>query len=216
MIKKNIKLRINTALFLLALLLLMIKFDLVLIYVLIIFGVLSVIEFIQITKKFILPKFSRYFVNLFFITYLSLYCYLFFFLSNFTQTKVILYMLLLGCIASDIGGFVIGKLIKGPRLTKISPNKTYSGAIGSICFSYIVISIMIFLYTNNFSYLALVVSIITSISCQIGDLAFSFLKRKAKIKDTGFFLPGHGGILDRLDGILLGIPLGFFSVIVLI
>ena len=216
MIKNNIKLRIHTAIFLLALLLLMIKFNLVLLYVLIIFGVLSVIEFIQITKKLILPKLAGYFINLLFITYLSLYCYLFFFLSNYTQSKAILYILLFGCIASDIGGFVIGKLIKGPRLTKISPNKTYSGAIGSICFSYIVISFTIFLYTNNFSYLALVVSIITSISCQIGDLAFSFLKRKAKIKDTGFFLPGHGGILDRLDGILLGIPLGFLSIIVLI
>ena len=52
---------------------------------------------------------------------------------------------------------------------------------------------------------------ITSISCQLGDLFFSYLKRKAKVKDSGNFLPGHGGVLDRLDGILLGIPFGFLT-----
>ena len=60
------------------------------------------------------------------------------------------------------------------------------------------------------------ISIITSISCQIGDLFFSYLKRKAKIKDTGKFLPGHGGVLDRVDGILLGFPTGLISLILFI
>ena len=76
----------------------------------------------------------------------------------------------------------------------------------------VVFSGSIFFLTNNFSYLILIIAIITSIACQFGDLFFSFLKRKAKIKDTGNFLPGHGGILDRLDGIFLGIPIGFISV----
>jgi phosphatidate cytidylyltransferase len=69
---------------------------------------------------------------------------------------------------------------------------------------------------TNFNFVILIVALLTSISCQIGDLFFSFLKRKAKIKDTGNFLPGHGGVLDRIDGILLGIPVGIFTIILLI
>ena len=68
-------------------------------------------------------------------------------------------------------------------------------------------------FTKNFSYTLLIIAVITSAACQFGDLFFSFLKRKAKIKDTGNFLPGHGGILDRLDGIFLGLPLGYISLI---
>ena len=216
MITKNTKLRIKTSLSLLTLVLLMIKFDFISLYVLIIFGILSIIEFIQITKKIFSQKILIYLINFFFISYLSLFCYLFFFISNFSQLKVILYTMLFGCIASDIGGYVVGRKFKGPRLTKISPNKTYSGALGSILLTFFTISSLIFLFTGNFSFLVLIVSIATSISCQIGDLIFSFLKRKAKIKDTGIFLPGHGGILDRLDGILLGVPLGFISTILLV
>ena len=122
-----------------------------------------------------------------------------------------IYCLLIGCIASDIGGFIFGKLFKGPKLTKISPKKTYAGAIGSIFLTSIVISILFFIFFGKFNYGILVLSIITSLGCQIGDLFFSYLKRKAKIKDTGNFLPGHGGILDRVDGILVGIPSGFIS-----
>jgi phosphatidate cytidylyltransferase len=108
-----------------------------------------------------------------------------------------------------MGGFIFGKLFKGPKLTKISPNKTYSGAIGSIIFSVIVFSSLIFYFTGEFNYLILFTGIIISTACQIGDLFFSHLKRKARIKDTGNILPGHGGVLDRLDGIFLGIPFGF-------
>ena len=102
----------------------------------------------------------------------------------------------------------MGKIFKGPKLTKISPNKTYSGAIGSIIFTCFAISSSLFLLTNNFTYIVLLTSVLISISCQIGDLFFSFLKRKAKLKDTGSFFPGHGGVLDRIDGILFGVPSG--------
>ena len=123
---------------------------------------------------------------------------------------------MLGCVASDIGGYLFGKFFKGRKLTKISPNKTYSGAIGSVILTNISISILYFLYTNSASYLILIVSTITSFGCQIGDLFFSYLKRKAKIKDTGSILPGHGGVLDRLDGILLGVPAGYILLILII
>ena len=94
-------------------------------------------------------------------------------------------------------------------MTKISPNKTYAGAIGSLILSSLVIYFFIIYLKINFSYSFLIIGIGTSIACQIGDLLFSYLKRKARIKDTGSILPGHGGILDRLDGILFGLPIGF-------
>ena len=86
----------------------------------------------------------------------------------------------------------------------------------SLIFSLLSFSLAIYLFTANFSYKIILIGIVTSIFCQIGDLFFSFLKRRAKIKDSGNFLPGHGGILDRLDGIFLGIPAGFFTLIYVI
>ena len=110
---------------------------------------------------------------------------------------------------------MFGKIFKGPKITKISPNKTFSGALGSIIFTCLVVSSSLFFFTNNFSQLVIILSVIISLSCQLGDLFFSFLKRKAKIKDTGTFFPGHGGILDRMDGMLLGIPFGLIFIIIL-
>jgi len=114
------------------------------------------------------------------------------------------------CAFSDIGGFIIGKIIGGKKLTKISPNKTISGSVGSFIFS--VIPILVFDFENliflnykitfNEIYLCLMISLI----CQIGDLIISFFKRLNKIKNTGNILPGHGGILDRIDGIIFCIP----------
>ena len=124
-------------------------------------------------------------------------------------------MLLLTCIASDIGGFVFGKTFKGAKLTKISPNKTISGAIGSLIFSSLFIFIFIYYLTKSFDPYIIIVGCIISISSQIGDLFFSFLKRKSFLKDSGNFLPGHGGILDRIDGMLLGIPVGFLILLIL-
>ena len=131
------------------------------------------------------------------------------------QLKILLFLILFTCIASDIGGFVVGKIFKGPRLTKISPKKTKSGSLGSILFSGVFFSIGIFYLTNTVNIKIILVGLLTSIVCQIGDLFFSFLKRKSNVKDTGNFFPGHGGVLDRLDGILLGLPFGFIFLILL-
>ena len=95
------------------------------------------------------------------------------------------------------------------------PNKTISGAIGSLIFSSLFMLISIYYLTKNFDPYTIIIGCITSISCQIGDLFFSFLKRKSFLKDSGNFLPGHGGILDRIDGMLLGIPVGFLILLIL-
>tara|TARA_S200000501_G_scaffold119359_1_gene112160 strand:- start:300 stop:716 length:417 start_codon:yes stop_codon:yes gene_type:complete len=134
---------------------------------------------------------------------------------NNTLLKYTLSIILFGCIASDIGGFIFGKIFKGPKLTKISPNKTYSGAIGSIVLTLITVSILFYYFLKIFNLDTIILALVVSIFCQLGDLLFSFLKRKAKIKDTGNILPGHGGVLDRLDGIYLGVPVGILTLALL-
>ena len=212
MISKNFKKRIITSLLLLSLFILMTVFNEILIFSLIIFGVISIVEFIDITRK----TFNHFLLfiisNSIFVIYVFMFCIITVYFSNILPLKIIFFSLLLSCITSDIGGYVFGKTFKGPKLTKISPNKTVSGSIGSLILSCLTFSISIYFFTNSFSYINLLIGIITSIGCQMGDLFFSFLKRKAKIKDTGNFFPGHGGVLDRLDGIFLGIPAGFLAI----
>ena len=116
------------------------------------------------------------------------------------------------CVFTDIGGYVFGKIFKGPKLIKISPNKTYSGVIGSFLFS--IISGIVFIkylgdqvFRNYDHIIILLVILLISFISQIGDLVVSYFKRKAKLKDTGKILPGHGGFLDRIDGLVFVIPI---------
>ena len=215
MISKNLKKRIITSLFLLSLFILMFVFNEILIFSLIIFGVISILEFLNISRKIFNRYLGLIISNLIFVIYIFIFCIFTVYFSNISYLKIIFFSLFLSCIASDIGGYVFGKIFKGPKLTKISPNKTVSGSIGSFIFSCLTFSISIFFFTNSLNNMILLVGLITSLGCQMGDLFFSFLKRKAKIKDTGNFFPGHGGVLDRLDGIFLGIPLGFLTIIIL-
>ena len=215
MILTNLKKRILTSIILLSLIYLMFNYDVMLALCLIIIGVISLLEFFEMIRKTIKNKFNQLIINSFFIIYISFFCIVFFLLLNFLYLKILILSLLLTCIASDIGGFVFGKIFKGPKLTKISPNKTISGALGSILFSCIIFVTLIYTFTDKFSFKILIIGISTSIFCQVGDLFFSLIKRKAKIKDTGNILPGHGGILDRIDGILFGIPFGFLSINIL-
>ena len=215
MISNNLKKRIFTSLILLSLLFFIFNFNLILLYFLIVVGVMSILEFLNLTKNIFTNKLYKFFINSFFIIYISIFCFLFFFFSNIDGLKIILYILLLGCIASDVGGFIFGRIFKGPKLTKISPNKTYSGSLGSIIFT-LTLVIFLFSYSIQFlNYRVVIIALTTSIFCQLGDLIFSYLKRKAKIKDTGSILPGHGGVLDRLDGIFLGVPIGFLTLVYL-
>ena len=118
------------------------------------------------------------------------------------------------CFFTDIGGYVFGKLIGGKKLSKISPNKTISGTIGSFIFS--IAPLIIFLnlgYLNlEFDSKNILLCLIVSLTSQLGDLFISFFKRKAKIKDTGRLLPGHGGVIDRVDGIIFAIPFAYFLI----
>ena len=122
------------------------------------------------------------------------------------NNKIIFFILISICIASDIGGITFGKIFKGKKLTKLSPNKTYSGMIGSYIFSFITL-LIIFGDLLNYKQIILFSILISSIS-QIGDLFISLMKRKAKIKDTDNILPGHGGLLDRFDGLIFALPIG--------
>ena len=211
---KNLKKRILTSALLLSLSFLMIKSIFFLLFSLIVLGVLSLIEFFGIIKKIFKSKLIKVLVNLTFIFYVSMFCVLFFIFANFIHLKIIIFTILLGCIGSDVGGFIAGKIFKGPKLTKISPNKTYSGAAGSFLLTMSVIPMSFFYFTNNLNFKIFIFSFIISLACQLGDLFFSLLKRKAKIKDTGNFLPGHGGVLDRLDGILFGLPVGLIILLI--
>jgi phosphatidate cytidylyltransferase len=116
------------------------------------------------------------------------------------------------CFLTDIGGYVFGKLIGGKKLSKISPNKTISGTIGSFIFSFFPLIIFLNLgYLNlEFDLNNILLCLLVSLISQLGDLFISFFKRKAKIKDTGKLLPGHGGVLDRVDGIIFAIPFVYF------
>ena len=120
------------------------------------------------------------------------------------------------CICSDIGGYIIGKNIGGKKLTKISPNKTISGSLGSFCFS--MLPLLVFNNFDKFEYYLYSIDnflfcLKVSLVCQLGDLFVSYFKRKAKVKDTGRILPGHGGILDRIDGIIFAVPFVFISIV---
>jgi phosphatidate cytidylyltransferase len=215
MITKNLKKRFFTSSLLFLLIFLLFNSNIILVFSLLILSVLSLLEFFSMTNKIYKNFFYLLATNTFFIIYVSLFCFFFFYFSNVLQFKILLFSLLCACAASDIGGFFFGKIFKGPKLTRISPKKTLSGAFGSLIITSIVFSIMVLYFTKNFNYKILILSFIISISCQLGDLFFSFLKRKAKIKDTGKFFPGHGGVLDRLDGIFLGIPTGFISTLII-
>lgn len=211
MISLNFKMRILTSVILLTLMLLIFKFNNLLIITLFFGSVLSIIEFFKIIEKIFDNSLKKILINIFFVFYIFLFSSFFFLITYYLEYKILIFIILLGCISSDVGGFIFGKYFKGPKLTRISPNKTISGAIGSFFLTSLTLLSLFFYITKNFELNFLILSLITSLSCQIGDLFFSYLKRKAGVKDTGGYLPGHGGILDRLDGILLGLPVSFIT-----
>ena len=215
MISINLKKRIITTIILFLLVSIMFKSIFFLSYVLIVLGVLSLQEFFKIMQKIFKNKFFLLIINLFFSTYVFLLCFFFLYFSSSLNLKILIFFILLCCVASDIGGYIFGKMFNGPKLTKISPNKTIAGAIGSILATITLMSLFSNHFYKNFGLNIILIGLIISLLCQLGDLFFSYLKRKTKIKDTGKILPGHGGVLDRIDGILIGLPFGFITFLLL-
>jgi len=217
----NLKKRILTSIFLISLLVGMFFYTYIMIISLIIIAIISWIEFYALISKIIKKntfedKFFRFFYKTLSLFYLSGLVYLILIIeSEYFNLKIYLLYSVLVAISTDVGGLVFGKIFKGKKLTKISPNKTISGSIGSFVFSILLIP---FFYkgqidqtlTNIF-----LITIIISLTSQLGDLFISYLKRKAKVKDTSDLLPGHGGVLDRIDGIIFAIPLGIFLFIII-
>ena len=209
--------------------------------------ILSSIILIPIALFFIFqgPVFFAFFLSIFFLTssyewvkmnkkdsfkvlglfYLLLICYLtYLFRQNFFFQFI---LVIIVCIFTDLGGYIFGKIFKGPKLIKISPKKTYAGLIGSFILS-IIAALIYVKYINlgqaayleiqylllendldNLNLNFLIIILFISLISQIGDLIISYFKRSAKVKDTGNLLPGHGGLLDRVDGIIFAIPASY-------
>ena len=212
--KTELKKRMITSLFLISLLIAMYFHSFIMISSLIVIAIITWIEFYAIISKILIKdsvydKFFRFLYKVLSLLYLSLLVYFLFSIeSYYVNLKIYLMYSVLVAIVSDIGGLVFGKILKGKKLTKISPNKTISGSIGSFIFSLLLIP---FFYQEllNYNILTLVlITILISLTSQLGDLFISYLKRKAKIKNTSDILPGHGGFLDRIDGIIFAIPIG--------
>ena len=170
---------------------------------------LTVFEWHKMSKKN-----SYYILGIFFLifSYFSIY----YLVNQISDDYSYFLFILLICISTDLGGYVVGKIIKGPKLTKLSPKKTYAGMIGSFLFSIIFsnffLDSFIFDGTIHMSVEILIFVISISAISQIGDLIISNFKRISKIKDTGKLIPGHGGILDRIDGMIFAFP---FSLIII-
>ncbi len=208
---KELNKRIITSLILLIFLVIIINNKIILLLALILIYFQSFYELQNIFKKIFKKKILKiYILNILVLLYLLNFLLQIWipFQNNLEIEKNILFLILTVCIATDIGGFIFGKIFKGKKLSIVSPNKTYSGMIGSFIFS-LIFGFVIFnqIFSNEFliSYIILI-----SILSQAGDLLISLFKRKANMKDTGAVLPGHGGLLDRIDGLLLALPLSIF------
>ena len=217
----NTKKRILTSILLISLLIGMFYYSYIMIVSLIVIAMISWIEFYALISKILKKdnlkdRFFRFIYKTLSLFYLSVLVYLIFAIeSEYSNLKIYLLYSILVAIQSDIGGLVCGKIFKGKKLTKISPNKTISGSIGSFIFSTLLIPFFYKTHIDQNLLNILLITIVISLSSQLGDLFISFLKRKAKVKDTSDLLPGHGGVLDRIDGIIFAIPLGIFLFIVI-
>lgn len=173
-------------------------------FFILIFLVVSIYEWNNMTKNLFIKFCGFIFLIFSFYTSLKLKNYL-----NFEYFYLLFGVVL--SIATDLGGYIFGKILKGPKLIRFSPNKTFSGAIGSIILS-IVISLIFVRYDYYFGYTIIsdlnffLIVILISFISQVGDIIISVFKRRAKINDTGTIIPGHGGLLDRIDGMIFVIP----------
>ena len=210
----ELKKRIITSLILLSLLTGMYLYPFVMIISLVVIAIIIWIEFYALISKIIkensnkgkILRFLYKTISLFYLSFL-----VFFILmieSHYYNLKIYLLYSILVAVMSDIGGLIFGRIFKGKKLTKISPNKTIAGVFGAFIFSLILVPLFCDeLIKYNLLQLTLI-TILISLTSQLGDLFISYLKRKAQVKNTSNILPGHGGLLDRTDGIIFAIPMG--------
>ena len=204
--------RIISSIFLILLLFTAINFSFVFNFLLIFVFVLTIYEWLKMIKELIIKLLGSFLIT---ISFGSIY-----YLKYIDEEMKLITFVLIISISTDVGGYLFGKLLKGPKLTKISPNKTISGSIGGFALS--ILSIFLILkfdiidfdkiVTSNFKNILLVILI--SASNQVGDIIISYYKRLYDIKDTGNIIPGHGGILDRIDGMLLSFPIFLLTVLI--
>ncbi len=171
--------------------------SLLLLLFLTIFFVVSCYEWNMMTKKKSFKIYGFLFLIFSFYTFYELS-------SEYRDILLVIFI----CVSTDIGGYVFGKIIKGPKLTKISPNKTYAGMMGGYLLSLICLIIITkYIYQSNLSVKLIIIIILISTVSQIGDIIVSYFKRLSKIKNTGKIIPGHGGLLDRIDGMIFAFPI---------
>jgi len=207
MIKNELSKRIYSSLILIPIVLyVIIKGSILFNFFISICFIITAYEWLQMSKQNIQKIFGLSFLIISFYT-------IFLIRNDFDQDYFHILLIAIICISTDTGGYIFGKLLKGPRLTKLSPNKTYSGVIGSFLLATI-ITILFFeltLITFNFRFEleTFIFVLAVSLVSQIGDIIISYFKRLSKIKDTGNIIPGHGGILDRIDGMIFAYPFSY-------
>ena len=205
MIKNELSKRIYSSLILIPIVLyVIIKGSILFNFFISICFIITAYEWLQMSKQNIQKIFGLSFLIISFYT-------IFLIRNDFDQDYFHILLIAIICISTDTGGYIFGKLLKGPRLTKLSPNKTYSGVIGSFLFATI-ITILFFeltLITFNFRFEleTFIFVLAVSLVSQIGDIIISYFKRLSKVKDTGKIIPGHGGLLDRIDGMIFAFPI---------
>ena len=206
----QLKKRILSSFFLIGTLIFSVSFsDYIFLSFLFIVIILGLIEWIKIIDKINFKSYIKFIHIFIFAVYLFISFIICF--NIYVIDKYFFILILTICIFSDVGGYVFGKYFGGKKLTKISPKKTVAGSIGSFFLSFVAFFIIHF-YFIDVLYVKLEKVLLISFICQGGDLFISFYKRKAKIKDTGNIIPGHGGVLDRIDSVMFALPIGFIII----
>ena len=224
---QNLLKRIITSIILLSLLI-FINFSHKYIFIVSVFilGIIISVEINNLFSKILITEnkktnffFKKFNTKFFFLNIIS-FVYIFFIFCgicidiHISEGPIFFLYIISICFFTDLGGYFFGKIIGGKKLSKISPNKTVSGTIGSFVFSLVpLIFFLKFNYLNlEFNLKNIIFCLLISLISQFGDLFISFLKRKANLKDTGNILPGHGGALDRVDGIIFAVPFSYFLI----
>ena len=169
--------------------------------------IITAYEWLQMSKMNIQKIFGLFFIVISFYSIFKIR-------NDFNRDYFHILLIAIICVSTDTGGYIFGKILKGPKLTKLSPNKTYAGVFGSfllsIIFTILFFELILKNYNFRFTEETFIFVIVVSLVSQLGDIIISYFKRISKIKDTGNIIPGHGGILDRIDGMIFAFPFSYF------